>query len=140
MPQATTWNHIVVHTKPEKETAPQIDKSRFNNYRLWTCSVSPVQFTRKMQQKTAAVMVANADAEYVFRLQTTTVSFCMCVDRYGDVKNTSPLPKFISRSTLSQCECVWFTALFFLHYILFCSIARTRCRAIGVRSRHPKES
>lgn len=83
---------------------------------------------------------AGKDRRRAFRLQTTIVSFCLRVDRCGDVKNLSLFKKNISRSTVYHCECVWSTALFLFHFILFRSIARTRFHAIGVRSRHPKES
>lgn len=105
-----------------KKTAPRIDKSRFNNYRLWTCSVSPAQSTRKVQKKSNCCRHACRSKRRLFRLRTTIVSFCprpmwRCEEFFPHSKNYLSLD-CVSIDSVSLRVCMVYSALFHPLYFI----------------------
>lgn len=81
----------------EKKTAAQIDKSRFNNYRLWTCSVSRAHSQRKVKTKAEKICWHHVRTKPCTPLrQTTNVWFRV------HPATSVHFRKFISRLTVSR--------------------------------------
>lgn len=97
-PQPKSLNHSEVHTtRRNKKWAAQIDKSRFNNYRLWTCSVSRAHSQRKVKTKAEKICWHHVRTKPCTPLrQTTNVWFRV------HPATSVHFRKFISRLTVSR--------------------------------------